>query len=66
MSGRVFSAGESMNVFTPHDDANNPLPFDKSNPLWAKLNTVAAASRSRSVIVRRSANAGSCAVAVRH
>ncbi|PYJ39228.1 MAG: hypothetical protein DME84_02460 [Verrucomicrobia bacterium] len=38
MSGRVFSAGESMNVFTPHDDANIPIPFDKSNPLWAKLN----------------------------
>jgi len=39
MRGRVFSAGESMNVFTPHGDANNPIPFDKSNPLWAKLNT---------------------------
>src|SRR5207237_7621165 len=39
ISGRVFSAGESMNVFTPHGDANNPIPFDKSNPLWAKLNT---------------------------
>jgi hypothetical protein len=34
MSGRVFSAGESTNVFTPHDEANNPIPFDKSNPLW--------------------------------
>jgi len=39
ISGRVFSAGESMNVFTPHGDANNPIPFDKFNPLWAKLNT---------------------------
>jgi hypothetical protein len=38
MSGHVFSAGESRNVFTPHDDANNPLNFDKSNPLWMKLN----------------------------
>jgi hypothetical protein len=37
MSSRVFSAGESMNVFTPHDDAQNPIPFDRSNPLWAKL-----------------------------
>ena len=37
MSGRVFAAGESMNVFTPHDEAQNPIPFDKSNPLWAKL-----------------------------
>ena len=39
MSGRVFAAGESMNVFTPHDEAQNPIPFDKSNPLWAKLDT---------------------------
>ena len=38
-SGHVFSAGESLNVFTPHDEANNPVAFDKSNPLWAKLNT---------------------------
>ena len=58
MSDRVFSAGESMNVFTPHDDANNPIPFDKSNPLWAKLNKGRGASRSRSAIARRSANAG--------
>jgi hypothetical protein len=33
----VFAAGESMNVFTPHDEAQNPIPFDKSNPVWAKL-----------------------------
>ena len=39
MGSHVLSAGESMNVFTPHDDARNPIPFDKSNPLWAKLNT---------------------------
>ncbi len=39
MSGRVFAAGESINVFTPHDEAQNPIPFDKSNPLWAKLDT---------------------------
>ena len=38
MSSRVFSAGESTNVFTPHDEANNPIPFDKSNPLWVKMN----------------------------
>jgi hypothetical protein len=37
MSGRVFGAGESMNVFTPHDEAQNPVVFDKSNPLWTKL-----------------------------
>jgi len=39
MSGHVFSAGESRNVFTPHGDDGNPLKFDKSNPLWEKLNT---------------------------
>ena len=38
MSGRVFGAGESMNVFTPHDEAHNPVAFDKSNPLWVKMN----------------------------
>ena len=37
MSGRVFAAGESMNVFTPHDETQNPISFDKANPLWAKL-----------------------------
>jgi hypothetical protein len=39
IGGHVFSGGESRNVFTPHDDANKPLEFDKSNPLWVKLNT---------------------------
>jgi hypothetical protein len=38
MNGHFFSAGESLNVFTPHNDANDPLVFDKSNPLWVKLN----------------------------
>jgi hypothetical protein len=38
MGGHVFSAGESRNVFTPHDDANNPVNFDRSNPLWVQLN----------------------------
>jgi hypothetical protein len=38
MSGHVFSAGESLNVYTPNDDANNPLVFDRANPLWVKLN----------------------------
>jgi len=38
MSGHVFAAGESRTVFTPHDAENNPLNFDKSNPLWVKLN----------------------------
>jgi len=38
MSGHVLAAGESMTVYTPHDPENNPLNFDKSNPLWVKLN----------------------------
>lgn len=38
IGGHVFAAGESLNVFTPHDDANNPFNFDKSSPLWVKLN----------------------------
>jgi hypothetical protein len=38
MNGHVFAAGESMTVFIPHDDENNPLKFDKSNPLWVKMN----------------------------
>jgi len=37
MGGRVLAAGESMNVFTPHDETQNPISFDKSNPLWARL-----------------------------
>jgi hypothetical protein len=39
ISGRVFAAGESVDVFTPHDDAQKPVAFDKSNPLWQKWNT---------------------------
>jgi hypothetical protein len=38
MNGRVLAAGESMAIFTPHDANNNPLDFDKSNPLWVALN----------------------------
>jgi hypothetical protein len=38
MSGYVFAAGESRAVFTPRDPENNPLNFDKSNPLWVKMN----------------------------
>jgi hypothetical protein len=38
MSFHVFAAGESRTVFTPHDPENNPLNFDKSNPLWVKMN----------------------------
>jgi hypothetical protein len=39
MSRHVFAAGESRTVFTPRDPENNPLNFDKSNPLWVKMNT---------------------------
>ena len=57
MSNRVFAAGELMNVFTPHDDARNPIPFDKSNPLWTKLNT----GRSRvTVEICYSSTLGEC------
>ncbi len=38
ISGHVFAAGESRTVFTPHDPENNPLNFDKSNPLWVRMN----------------------------
>jgi hypothetical protein len=38
MSGHVLAAGESRTVFTPHDAENNPLNFDKLNPLWVKMN----------------------------
>jgi hypothetical protein len=38
MSGHVFAAGESMTVLTPRDPKDNPLTFDKSNPLWVKMN----------------------------
>ena len=34
----VLSAGESTDVLTPHDSENNPLAFDKSNPLWVSMN----------------------------
>ncbi len=38
MTGHVLSAGESMTILTPHDLNNNPLTFDKSNPLWIEMN----------------------------
>ena len=38
MSGHAFAAGESRTVFTPHDPENNPLNYDRSNPLWVKMN----------------------------
>ncbi len=38
MRGHVLAAGEKLTVFTPHDDAQNPLNLDKANPLWVQLN----------------------------
>ncbi len=38
MSGRVFAAGQSTNIFIPLDASNNPVVYDRSNPLWEKLN----------------------------
>jgi hypothetical protein len=38
MKGHVLSAGESMNVFTLYDSNDNPLMFDRSNPLWVQMN----------------------------
>jgi hypothetical protein len=37
ISGHVFAAGESMDVFTPRDPDYNPLA-DRSNPLWIQMN----------------------------
>jgi hypothetical protein len=37
ITGHVFSAGESMDVFTPRDPDGNPIAFDKSNPLWIQM-----------------------------
>src|SRR5437762_12335956 len=34
MSGRVFSAGDCTNDYTPDDGANNRISFDTSNLLW--------------------------------
>jgi hypothetical protein len=38
MHDHVLSAGESMTVFTPRDPENNVLAYDRSNPLWIKMN----------------------------
>ena len=38
MSGRVVAAGESMTVFTPRDSENNPILYDRSNPLYVQMN----------------------------
>jgi hypothetical protein len=38
MSNHVLSAGESINLLTPFGPDGNPIKFDRSNPLWAKVN----------------------------
>ncbi len=38
MSGHVFAAGESMNIFTPLDDNHKPFAFDNTDPLRPTLN----------------------------
>ena len=37
ITGHVFAAGESMDVFTPRDPEGNALT-DRSNPLWVEMN----------------------------
>lgn len=37
ITGHVFAAGESMDVFTPRDPQGNALK-DRSNPLWVEMN----------------------------
>jgi hypothetical protein len=37
ITGHVFAAGESMDVFTPRDPDGNALT-DKSKPLWVEMN----------------------------
>jgi hypothetical protein len=36
-SHHVLSAGESMDVLTPFAPDGNPIKFDRSNALWAKM-----------------------------
>src|SRR5262249_29110785 len=38
ITGHVFSPGESMTILTPHDDNDNPITFNRTDPLWMKLN----------------------------
>jgi len=38
MSGRVFSAGEKIAVFTPWDAQRNPITYDRSNPVYVQMN----------------------------
>jgi len=38
MSNRVLAAGESMTVLTPFETDWDPIKFDRSNPVWQKMN----------------------------
>jgi hypothetical protein len=38
LNSRVLSPGETITIFTPEDAENNPVNFDRSNPVWVKLN----------------------------
>ena len=38
ISSRVFAPSESMTIFAPYDPDGKPIAFDKSNPLWVKMN----------------------------
>jgi hypothetical protein len=37
MRGHVLSAGEEMTIFTPRDSENNPIVYNRSNPLWIEV-----------------------------
>ena len=38
MNSRVLSGNESLDIMTPQDDNQNPIKFDRSDPLWSTLN----------------------------
>jgi hypothetical protein len=38
MNGHVLAPNESITVVTARDANNNPLVFDKTNPLWVTMN----------------------------
>ena len=57
ITGHVFGAGESMDVLTPRDPDRNPITFEKSGPLWVKMNE----ARGRvSVEICYSSSLGDC------
>jgi hypothetical protein len=37
MSNHVLAAGESMTILTPLGADGDPIKYDRSNPLWAKM-----------------------------